>query len=204
MQPIFVALCGRTRLLLEGLMIRLEREPGFRVCGLISEPELTSDSGLSNAPDIVVQELSSAQSAEESLARTQRRFPDARVVLLYTDDRMTQDAASPFRISACDSLDQCVTVIREVAGRQDEDSTADTESVKSAASPELLLQSLNPRQLQIFALLAGGSSVKEVATAMGLTFKAIDSQKYRIMRKLGVTDRVQATRLAIRAGLLNP
>jgi len=204
MQPIFVALYGRTRLLLEGLMIRLENEPGFRVCGWLPDAESAAVSELPHAPDVVVQELSASQSAEESLAQVHRRFPDARVVLLYTDDRIAQNTASHYRISARDSHDQCVTVIREAAGRQDDDSTADTESVMSAASPEMLLQSLNPRQLQIFALLAGGSSVKEVATAMGLTFKAIDSQKYRIMRKLGVTDRVQATRLAIRAGLLKP
>jgi DNA-binding NarL/FixJ family response regulator len=44
--------------------------------------------------------------------------------------------------------------------------------------------------------------VKEVAKAMMLSERAIESHKYRIMQKMGIHDRVVLTRFAIREGLM--
>ena len=55
---------------------------------------------------------------------------------------------------------------------------------------------------EVLRFLAQGHSVKEVATKMHLSAKSVDSHKYRIMKKLGIHDRVHLTRFAIREGLL--
>jgi DNA-binding NarL/FixJ family response regulator len=46
--------------------------------------------------------------------------------------------------------------------------------------------------------------VKEVAKSMVLSERAIESHKYRIMQKLGIHDRVELARYAIREGLTVP
>lgn len=66
------------------------------------------------------------------------------------------------------------------------------------------LSNLTSRQLEVLRLLARGDSVKEVAKSMHLSQKSVDSHKYRIMHKLGIHDRVQLARYAIREGLTLP
>lgn len=65
------------------------------------------------------------------------------------------------------------------------------------------LSSLTNRQLEVLRHLALGESVKEVARQMHLSEKSIDSHKYRIMNKLGIHDRVELARFAIREGLVD-
>jgi len=65
------------------------------------------------------------------------------------------------------------------------------------------LSSLTNRQLEVLRHLAVGQSVKEVARQMHLSEKSIDSHKYRIMNKLGIHDRVELARFAIREGLVD-
>lgn len=64
------------------------------------------------------------------------------------------------------------------------------------------LSTLTLRQLQVLRHLVRGESVKEVAKTMTLSERAIESHKYRIMQKLGIHDRVELARFAIREGLM--
>ena len=61
---------------------------------------------------------------------------------------------------------------------------------------------LTARQLEVLRHLARGASVKEVAKLMHLSQKSVDSHKYRIMNKLGIHDRVDLTRYAIREQII--
>lgn len=60
------------------------------------------------------------------------------------------------------------------------------------------------RQLEILTLLAMGDSVREVAKKLALAPKSVDNHKYRIMKILGVHNRVHLARYAIRQGLILP
>lgn len=66
------------------------------------------------------------------------------------------------------------------------------------------LGTLTPRQVEVLRHLACGQSVKEIAKMMHLSQKSVDSHKYRIMNKLGIHDRVELARFAIREGLMVP
>ena len=61
---------------------------------------------------------------------------------------------------------------------------------------------LTSRQMEVLRHLARGASVKEVAKLMHLSQKSVDSHKYRIMNKLGIHDRVDLTRYAIREQII--
>ena len=66
------------------------------------------------------------------------------------------------------------------------------------------LQRFSDRQLEVLMQLAEGRRVKDIAAAMQLTEKAIESHKYRLMNRLGIHDRVALCRWAIREGLISP
>lgn len=66
------------------------------------------------------------------------------------------------------------------------------------------LQSLTLRQREILQLLAEGRSAKEVAFALGLSVKTVESHRRQIMERLQIFDLAGLVRFAIRAGLVSP
>jgi DNA-binding NarL/FixJ family response regulator len=64
------------------------------------------------------------------------------------------------------------------------------------------MQKLTDRQWDVLLKIAEGRRVSEVAEALSISEKAVESHKYRIMRVVGATDRVDLCRWAIREGLI--
>lgn len=73
-------------------------------------------------------------------------------------------------------------------------------SFRCAASAQM--QKLTDRQWDVLLNIAEGRRVSEVAEALSISQKAVESHKYRIMRVIGATDRVDLCRWAIREGLI--
>lgn len=87
-----------------------------------------------------------------------------------------------------------------IAARLSYDSKAGQYRLKCGTA----IDSLSELQLQILRLLALGDSLKMVASKTQLSRKSVDGHKYRIMKKLGLGDRVLLSRFAIREGLVEP
>ena len=64
------------------------------------------------------------------------------------------------------------------------------------------MQKLTDRQWDVLLSIAEGRRVSEVAAGVSISQKAVESHKYRIMRAIGATDRVDLCRWAIREGLI--
>jgi DNA-binding NarL/FixJ family response regulator len=65
------------------------------------------------------------------------------------------------------------------------------------------MRKLTDRQWDVLLKIAEGRRVAEVAEALEISEKAVESHKYRIMRAVGATDRVDLCRWAIREGLID-
>ena len=63
---------------------------------------------------------------------------------------------------------------------------------------------LTPREEEIVKLIAEGNSSKEIAATLVISIKTVDRHRANILAKLGMRDRLDLTRYAIRAGLLEP
>ena len=87
---------------------------------------------------------------------------------------------------------------RKAVGASASDQRERLDKPNSRQSPSCLTE----RQLEILCHLALGYSVKEVANILQLSQKSVDCHKSRIMRRLGIHDRVQLARYAIREGLV--
>ena len=66
------------------------------------------------------------------------------------------------------------------------------------------LELLTPRELEVLKLIAEGENSKEIATMLVLSIKTVESHRANILKKLGMRDRVDLTRYAIRRGLIEP
>jgi DNA-binding NarL/FixJ family response regulator len=63
---------------------------------------------------------------------------------------------------------------------------------------------LSARELEVVKLIAEGQSSKEIAELLVISEKTVERHRANILEKLGMRDRVQLTRYAIRRGLVEP
>jgi DNA-binding NarL/FixJ family response regulator len=63
---------------------------------------------------------------------------------------------------------------------------------------------LTPREEEVLKLIAEGYSTREIANTLGISAKTVDRHRTNTLAKLGLRDRLELTRYAIRAGLIEP
>jgi len=63
---------------------------------------------------------------------------------------------------------------------------------------------LTPREEEIVKLIAEGYSSKEIAETLQISVKTVDRHRANVLAKLGMRDRLELTRYAIRVGLIEP
>ena len=63
---------------------------------------------------------------------------------------------------------------------------------------------LTPRELEVVKLIAEANTNKQIAEALGLAEKTVESHRANVLAKLGMRDRVELVRYAIRRGLVEP
>ena len=61
---------------------------------------------------------------------------------------------------------------------------------------------LTARELQVLKLIAEANTSKEIATELSISVKTVERHRQNILDKLGMSDRVELTRYAIRRGLI--
>ena len=74
-------------------------------------------------------------------------------------------------------------------------------AVRGEATPS---DPLTPRELEIVKLVAEGNTSDEIAEALVISKKTVEHHRSNILEKLGMRDRVELTRFAIRRGLVEP
>jgi DNA-binding NarL/FixJ family response regulator len=63
---------------------------------------------------------------------------------------------------------------------------------------------LTPRELEVLKLIAEAHTSKEIAQELFISVKTVERHRQNILDKLGMRDRVELTRYAIRRGLIQP
>ena len=63
---------------------------------------------------------------------------------------------------------------------------------------------LTAREQEVVKLIAEGYSTKQIAEALVISEKTVERHRANILEKLGMHDRVELTRYAIRRGLVEP
>jgi DNA-binding NarL/FixJ family response regulator len=63
---------------------------------------------------------------------------------------------------------------------------------------------LTPRELQVLKLIAEAYTSDQIADTLSISRRTVDRHRENILGKLGMRDRVELTRYAIRRGLIDP
>ena len=67
--------------------------------------------------------------------------------------------------------------------------------------PSRLLDVLSPREGEILGLVGCGLTTKEIATALGISPRTVDTHRASLMKKLGVRTATALVRMAVQEGL---
>jgi DNA-binding NarL/FixJ family response regulator len=63
---------------------------------------------------------------------------------------------------------------------------------------------LTPRELEVVKLIAEAYTNRQIAEVLQLSEKTVESHRGNVLAKLGMRDRVELVRYAIRRGLVEP
>lgn len=212
--PIRVLCVDDHAFMADGLRARFQREPDMELVGHRPTAE-----GLVRAVDdtgatVVLLDIEMpGPDSFEALEDLVRQRPDARVIMFsafvrdhYIDEAVRVGAWG--YLSKGDQPDEIVHAVRAVAGGEFAFSREVAERTqragraqRAAPKPQSKLAMLTPREMQILRMIGRGMSRTEIAAALHRSPKTVDVHRASIMEKLGVSDRVDLVRFALREGL---
>lgn len=168
------------------------------------------------SPDLAVLDISMPRMTGLQAAREiSRRAPSTRTLMLSMHDN-EQYFFSALQAGACgyvlksaadeDLVSACRTAMRDqpflYAGVA---STLVREVLDRMRRGERLPRAvLTPREDEVVKLIAEGNSSKEIAAILVISTKTVERHRANVLGKLGMRDRTELTRYAIRAGLIEP
>ncbi len=196
-----------------GLRMLLERQSDVAVIGEAADGVEALALAQAERPDVAVLDVSmprmtGLQAAREIRAHT----PDTRVLLLsmHDDERyflegLEAGAAGYVLKRAADT--DLIDAVRTVAGGRtflsDDAQRAlmDEWLEGGRAEPE---DPLTPREQEVVKLIAEAYTNRQIAETLTLSEKTVESHRANLLAKLGMRDRVEIVRYAIRRGLVEP
>jgi DNA-binding NarL/FixJ family response regulator len=160
-------------------------------------------------PDLIIADLSMpGLSGLDAIAQLQERGVTAKVIILtmYADPRIAKEAiaagAAGF-VSKHAAGQELVTAIREVVSGGTYVSPQVAERIGGLPIAEKPLAKLTPRQRQVLQLIAKGYRMREIAGALEVSPRTVETHKYEIMRVLGFKNTADLVRYATWLGLVN-
>jgi len=146
------------------------------------------------------------------LEEVTHRFPTVRVIMLtmheareYVIQSLKAGAAGfiPKSAATIELRDAITTVMRGKTYVSRETAQADLAAVDTATEQQALIDKLTPRQREILVLIAEGRSTKQIARALNISAKTVESHRAQLTERLDIHDVAGLVRLAIRTGLVH-
>jgi DNA-binding NarL/FixJ family response regulator len=196
-----------------GIRLLLERQSGLQVVAEAADGVEALDRAIAVRPDLCILDVGMPKMTGLQAARAIRsHLPDARVLMLsmHDDERYLFEAlkagASGYVLKR-EADQDLVGAIRAVGRGEAFLTNAAERSIirewmaDGSDAPTILL---TPREEEVVKLIAEAHTNSQIAEILHLSEKTIESHRANVLRKLGMRDRVELVRYAIRRGLVEP
>ena len=196
-----------------GLKLLIDRQPDMEVVAEAADGVEAFERALQSKPDLCVLDVSMPRMTGLQAAREIRaRCPDTHVLLLsmHDDERYVFDAlkagASGYVLKRQADAELIEAVRAVASGGRFLSATADAGAMQDwiDSGSDAPHDPLTPRELDVVKLIAEAYSSKEIAKELVISVKTVERHRQNILDKLGMSDRVELTRYAIRRGLIQP
>jgi len=196
-----------------GLRAILEQESDLEVIAEADNGRAAVELAAQLSPDVVIMDISMPDlNGMVACRQLTSRSPATRVIALsmHADrhfvEGMLQAGASGYLVKDC-APEELVRAIRTVAAGQ----TYLTPAVAGQVVADYVQQAaddgavprdlLTARELEILQLVAEGQASKQIAAALGVSVKTVETHRHQIMAKLNLHSVAELTKFAVRRGL---
>jgi DNA-binding NarL/FixJ family response regulator len=195
-----------------GLKLLIDRQPDMEVASEAEDGIVAVEKVLSDRPDVAVLDVSMPRLTGLHAARQIRSHTDDVQVLMlsmHDEDAYFFDAleagASGY-VSKRGADGDLIDAIRTVAaGRTFLNSRTQQALMKQwLQDGPKRSDELTPREMEVVKLIAEANTNRQIADALQVSEKTVESHRANVLSKLGMRDRVELVRYAIRRGLVEP
>jgi DNA-binding NarL/FixJ family response regulator len=204
-------LCDDHTLFREALASLLSQQPGWQVVAQAADGAEAVRLAAEHKPDIAVLDVAMpGVSGIEACGGIRDTSPDTRVIALsmYGDlhyrQRMFAAGAAAYVLKN-EAVTELVQAVEAVLRGETFISAAlsGREPPQPQRSAELDQQRLTQRERDVLSLLAQGRRTKDIADALGISVKTVETYRGRIMLKLDIDNLVGLVKFAIRSGIVS-
>jgi DNA-binding NarL/FixJ family response regulator len=199
-----------------GLRMVLESQPDIEVVAEAGDGADAVQKAIKTDVDLAILDVTMPRmTGLQALAQLHRRRPELRVLMLSMHDneqyffQALKAGASGYVLKSAANRDLVEAVRASMRGEPFLYPPAVTalmrdylERARSGeATPE---DPLTPREHEVVKLIAEGHTSEEIAELLVISRKTVERHRENILEKLGMRNRVELTRYAIRHGLVEP
>jgi DNA-binding NarL/FixJ family response regulator len=203
-------------IVLRGLVLVLDQQPDFEIVAEVHDGAQAVERVMSDAIDLAILDVSMPRMTGLQAAREiTHRKPDVRVLILsmheneeYFFEALAAGASGYVLKTAVDRdlVEACRAAMRgEPFLYPGAVRALIREHLERARRGETgSVDPLTPREQEIVKLIAEAHNNDQIAEALFISKKTVERHRANILEKLGMRDRVELTRYAIRRGLVEP
>lgn len=215
-EPTRIVLADDHALVRRGLRMILDAEPDLTVVAEAADGTEAVAAATAGGVDLAVLDIAMPRMTGIQAAREiSRRTPDVRILILsmYDNEQYFFEAlragASGYVLKSVadrDLIEACRSAMRGESFLYPGAVTALIRDYleRDRRGDRMPNSILTPREEQITKLIAEGNSAKEIAESLRISVKTVDRHRANVLQKLGLRDRLDLTRFAIRTGLIEP
>lgn len=188
------------------ISILLARHPDWQIVAEASNGTDAIHLAESTKPDIAILDLSMpGRNGLEVTEHLRASAPSVRTLVLtmHTGDRIVRNlkkaGAGAYMVKSDASARLVEAVERLIAGHTFFASSA---AAGEGGGPEPAQYVLTPREIEILRLIASGKSNKEIASAIDLSVRTVESHRASILIKLRAKSAGELVQIALRDGLI--
>jgi DNA-binding NarL/FixJ family response regulator len=198
-----------------GLRLVLESEPDLEVVAEVGDGAEAVSRAMDEDVDLAILDVTMPRmTGLHAASELHRRRPDLRVLILSMHDNeqylfeALKAGASGYVLKSVadrDLVEACRATMRgEPFLYPGAINALIKDFLQRAHAGEDVSDPLSPRETEIVKLIAEGHTGRQIAEALVISEKTVERHRSNILDKLGMRDRVELTRYAIRRGLIEP
>jgi DNA-binding NarL/FixJ family response regulator len=199
-----------------GLRLVLDAEPDLEVVAEAGDGAEAVQLGLEPEVDLAIVDISMPRmTGLQAVAELHQRRPQLRTLILsmHENERYLYEAlkagASGYVLKTVadrDLVEACRAAMRGEAFLYPGAMTSLIRDYLSQARDHERIREdpLTPREREVVKLIAESYSTKQIADTLVISEKTVERHRANVLEKLGMHDRVELTRYAIRRGLVEP
>jgi DNA-binding NarL/FixJ family response regulator len=198
-----------------GLRRLLDAKPDLEVVAEAADGHEAVEKALAEDVDLAILDVSMPRmTGIQAAAELHKRKPEVRLLMLSMHDseqflyEALKAGASGYVLKSgadTDIVDACRAAMRGDSFLYPSAvTTLVRDYVERGGRGEEQFDVLTPRELEVLKLIAEAHTSKEIAQLLFISIKTVERHRQNILDKLGMRDRVELTRYAIRRGLIQP